>query len=282
MPIFHHKLFFALILTSFLFVGGGVYAGENLDSEFTPPPELSDLESIPKINIIDENSNLALPINIRGEALKEAALSYGARGGLAWRTYYIRQEMNQNMSYMDRVFDFRNLLIPAPSGLLVEPPIISEDINAMIVNTTGSEAAVADRIYNFSENARIVTAPRSWRNYMERAWGNVEPPPDILRPNDKEERKKWVKWIRQGWNEGVKQANEIFEQDLNRLTADYRGMVRYRMLLAQGMVSPPYTLQVDRGVTGSATTLRIGDRAIQLTGMPSFVPGAETWHPANR
>ena len=45
----------------------------------------------------------------------------------------------------------------------------------------------------------------------------------------------------------ILQANETFQDDLNVLLADFRGMIRYRSLLAQGMVSPPYALQVDRG-----------------------------------
>ncbi|MFO4987361.1 type IV secretory system conjugative DNA transfer family protein, partial [Salmonella enterica subsp. enterica serovar 1,4,[5],12:i:-] len=76
------------------------------------------------------------------------ALSYGARGGLAWRTYQIRTEMETRARYLDKVFDFRQLLIPAPSGLMIEPPIIGEAVDAMLINKGGQEAAVADRVYN--------------------------------------------------------------------------------------------------------------------------------------
>ena len=59
-------------------------------------------------------------------------------------------------------------------------------------------------------------------------------------------------------------------------------MVRYRKLLAQGMVSPPYANQVDRGVTGGGYQMRVGDRAIQLTGTPQLISGHDQWKPANR
>lgn len=220
--------------------------------------------------------------DLRNDAMKEAAISYGARGGLMWRTYYIRKELEQRASYLDKVYDFRNLLIPAPSGLLIEPPVISEQVNAMLVDGRGQEAAVADRVYNIVNNARIVSAPRTWRNYLERDWGELSPPPDILRPNDAAEREKWVKWIREGWQLGIEQANEIFQEDLNALAADYQGMIRYRMLLAQGMVTPPYALQVDRGVTGGGNEMRVGDRAVRITETPALSTGADRWQPANR
>lgn len=251
------------------------------DAESPPPPSLLELQTIPKLNIIvDEGSGL--PFDIRYDAMRAAALSYGARGGLAWRAFQIRQELETRAGYLDRVFDFRQLLIPAPSGLLIEPPIVSEQTNAMIIDAGGREAAVADRIYNISRNAQIVSSARHWRNYLERNWGEVKPPPDVLRPGDKHERELWIEWVTEGWEQGIRQANEIFEQDLNQLMAHYQGMVRYRMLLAQGMVSPPYALQVDRGITGGGTRMRVGDRAVEITGMPELMPGTDSWQPASR
>lgn len=280
MPFLRHIS--AMMLCAALAFGiQGASASTFSESDPQPPPALSELENIPKLNVITD-IDTGLPFDVRNEAVREAALSYGARGGLAWRTYHIRAELETRASYMDKVFDFRQLLIPAPSGLLIEPPIVSESVNAMIIDNNGREAAVADRVYNISRNAQIVGAGRSWRNYLEREWGDVQPPPDILRPNDAEERARWIEWVREGWQKGIDQANQIFEQDLNQLTAHYQGMVRYRMLLAQGMVSPPYALQVDRGVTGGGSRMRVGDRAVEITGMPEFKPETETWQPASR
>ena len=254
---------------------------EILDVDADPPLELKDLINIEKKNtFIDESTGMAF--DIRKEAIREAAISYGARGGLAWRTFHIRLQMEKRASYLDKVFDFSQLLIPAPSGLLMEPPIITESVNSMLIEGDGQQAAVSDRIYNIIMNARIVSAPRTWRNYLERSWDEVEPPPDILRPENDEERALWAELVRKGWDQGIQQADEIFEEDLNLLVADFDGMVRYRLLLAQGMISPPYALQVDRGITGGGEEMRIGDRAIQITGTPELVTGFEQWQPASR
>lgn len=258
------------------------------------PPTLGDLQEIPGYVEKDEDES-ALPIDIRKEAIKEAALSYGARGGLAARSYQIRQSLDHRASYMDRVFDFRQLLIAAPSGLQLEPPIISESLNALLIENDGQTAAVSDAIYNINQNARIVSASRHWRQYLERGWGEVKEPPEILRPKNDEERKLWRELVEKGWQEGIAQADEVFEQDLLRLSADFSGMVRYRKLLAQGMVSPPFTQQIDRGVTGErasasvggrsqpvTSTLRVGDRAVVITGVPELLTGSEEWRPASR
>lgn len=250
----------------------------------TPPTRraLEDVKPVKPLKQPDEDDENGLPFDIRTDAVKEAALSYGARGGLAWHTFEIRQELENKSGYLDKVFDFSQLLIAAPSGLLIEPPIVSEDENSMIIDAEGQEAAVSDRIYNISANARIVSSARLWRNYLERDWGEVTPPPEILMPENDEERQIWIENVRKGWDLGVAQADDIFEEDMMMLSADYQGMVRYRMLLAQGMISPPYALQVDRGVTGGGDQMRIGDRAIQISGKPQLKPGSDEWQPASR
>jgi len=270
------------LFTAFL-LSFAVVAPATAQQESASPPEpmsLREIQTLEKENEVVEDGGL--PLDIRLDALKEAAISVGARGGLDWRTFAIRQELEHRARYMDKVLDFRQLLIAAPSGLLIEPPVISESINSMLIEGDGQQAAVSDRIYNIINNARIVPVARTWRNYLEREWGATEPPPDILRPEDDEEREIWIEMTTKGWEEGVRQANEIFEDDLSILLADFQGMVRYRMLLAQGMVSQPYALQVDRGITGGGTEKKIGDRAVQITGVPELMTGSDQWKPASR
>jgi defect in organelle trafficking protein DotC len=272
------------------------------------PPAMKELQEIDKsepvvgrvksdnddalTDVVGEEKDLAL--KIRRDAQKEAALSFGARGGLAWRTRMIMSDLKKNEAALDRVFNFRRLLIKAPSNMFIEPPIISEALNNLIVTADGEEAAVADSVYHITRKARIVSAPRNWREYLERTWDKVTPPPEILLPENATERKAWRIWVSRGWNEGYKQADEIFQADLNRMAADFEGMVRYRVLLSQNKVSPPYATLEDRGVSGIQSEtmvgtrpmkiyneMRIGDRAIRITQPVTLRPdeAAEQWQP---
>jgi defect in organelle trafficking protein DotC len=271
-----------LMAVLWLFAAGPLQAALPENPDPPPPPrplhELQNLEK--KDKLVDDETGL--PFDIRKDAMREAAVSYGARGGLAWRSYEISQELEKRARYLDKVFDFSQLLIPAPSGLLMEPPVISEQVNAMLIEGNGQQAAVSDRVYNIVMNAKIVSTSRTWRTYLERVWDEVEAPPDILRPENKEEREFWIEQVAKGWEEGLRQGDEIFQDDLNLLLADFRGMIRYRTLLSQGMISPPYALQVDRGVTGGGQEMRIGDRAVQITGVPELMTGSDQWQPASR
>jgi defect in organelle trafficking protein DotC len=252
-----------------------------VDTDVSPvPPSLYVLQAAEAKDGDDKPDKVGL--QIRADAIKEAALSYGARGGLAYRTFQVQQRLQEHQAEMTRTFDFRQLLIAAPSGLLIEPPIISEAQRGVLVSKGGQKAAVADRVLRINREARIVTAARDWRTYLERDWGKVEPPPSVLLPKTDEERAVWKKFVAEGWEEGLRQADEIFQADLDLLTNDFTGMVRYRELLAQDMINTPFALEEDRGVTGGGDEMRIGDRGVAITGPSKLNPRSDRWTPTPR
>jgi defect-in-organelle-trafficking protein DotC len=264
----------AVFLLALTCSGSGVRA-DDVTPEASPPPPI--LQELQEQQTGAQTKPEVMGLQIRKDALREAALSYGARGGLAHRTFEIQRRLTEYDISLTKTFNFSRLLIAVPSGLIIEPPIVSEAQRAVIVNGGGQEAAVADRVYRINRVARIVTAPRNWRLYLERDWGRVDPPPELLLPKDDDERKQWRAWVLEGWNAGVQQAEETFEADLDRMTNDFVGMVRYRELLAQGMISPPYALHEDHGVTGGGSEMRVGDRGLMITGPSALIPRSNKW-----
>lgn len=252
------------------------------------PPEMIHLQQVHKTHgsspeIIDDLIAKEIAIDMRRDAQREAALSYGARGGLAKRNFQILERLGGYERVLDRVFDFRPLLVKAPSGLLIEPPIVKESLDAMVITEGGVEAAVADQVLKINQQAKIVPTARNWRQYLVLFYDSeIAPPPRVLWPKNKEEQANWNTWIKEGWDAGFLQADDAFEAGLNQLVADYDGMVRYRMLLAQGKISQPYALHEDRGVTGGGGEMRVGDRALRITGPSQFLTGGELWKPADR
>lgn len=256
--------------------------------EVKTPPEMEALQDIRGSHGVsgeafDELLSKPMSLDLRMEAQREAALSYGARGGLAKRTYQITERLKDYEATFDKVYNFRALLIKAPSGMMIEPPIVKESLDALNISDGGNEAAVADQIVKISKQAKIVTAPRDWRGYLTFYYlTEIPPPPRVLWPMNEKEQTRWNAWVRQGWDAGYAQGEQIFEANLAQLVADYDGMVRYRMLLAEGKISQPYALQEDRGVTGGRNEMRVGDRALRITGPSQFLTGADLWKPADR
>ncbi len=252
--------------------------GEESRVDLAPAPTLEELQELdPR-----QYESVEVGLQIRLDAMEEAALSFGARGGLAHRFREIGQALERYQAQLDRTFNFQRLVINAPNGLLLEPPVVTEAENALLLSDRGQTAATTELILRINNPARLTTTARDWREYLLREFGEVEPPPEVLLPRNDEERELWRDWVARGWEEGIEQANEIFNEDLNRLTRDFNGMVRYRRLLAEGMITEPFTTAWNRGVTGGGEEMRVGDAGVRITAPSALNPEVDRWRPAER
>lgn len=231
-------------------------------------------------NIEEDSSKLQM----RLDAMREAAMSYGALSGMVYRNWEIYKILERQEVILDTVFNFSRLTIPTHYGTLIEPPIVSESDNAFLLGEGGMTASITSKVYGINENAKIVTAPRNWRSYLmdNIDLEHAEKPDIILRPRSRDEKKIWDKNVAVGWRSGVEQANDIFSDNLSLLLADYEGMIRYRKLLAQNMISAPFAVKENRGVTGNSNELRIDDKAVIITSIPALNQSPERWEPTER
>ncbi len=237
------------------------------------PPSLEALQAVrPSVN---PSASLSGP---HGEALHEAALSYGARGGLAARGFALNEILRRYESRLDAAYGFRALVVQVGSGqTMMRPPVVTEARMAFALGDGGQVARESSRVYEITRQASLTSAPPNWRSHLVRAWVNPTPPPDHLRPCSSEEAGYWDKWVAEGWAKGERQAVEIFLSDLGRLERDLVGMARYHVLLRSGLVEQPRVAFANRAVQGGRDKMRVGDRTITITDQPGLNPNQRRW-----
>ena len=207
----------------------------------------------------------------RGEELRQAALIYGAQGGLAGRAFAINEMLRRYEPILDSTFDFRSLVLPVGSGqTLMRPPIISEAQLAFALGEGGQVARETACVYEITREAQLTSAPPNWREYLVRTWAAPQRPADAVLPRTDKEVAYWNKWVAEGWAQGEKQAVDIFLSDLSRLQRDITGMARYRVLLTAGLVEQPRVAFQDHAVEGGRDTLHLGDKVIRITDQPGL------------
>ncbi len=213
---------------------------------------------------------------MRLDMVRDAALSLGARGGLAARTEQINEELEDQADYLESVFNFQGLMLDNN----VLPPVLVEGRDAL--NLEGPYSIrIADRNYRLVKQAKFVTAVPTWQDYLIVQVKKPEPPDKSLLPkdDDEEEIMIWHEYTRIGWEQGIAQADSIYAENLARLKRDYTGMIRYRKLLAQNMVSPPLVAEKEMGVTGGGEQLSVNDRVLTIKALPSLKANSEQWIP---
>lgn len=257
------------LLAGCLFAASSAFAGQD-----APPPDLSGVLN-GSTNAAHESSIESDIPPIRLGSLKEAALGYGVRSGLARRSYEIGKMLSANESLLDGIFNFAALVLERN----VMPPVLS--YGQVSLNLPDAETIrIADATYRIESQARFVTAPTNWRDYLLRDFKyQTEVPATSLLPKNDAEKKVWEKYVSQGWDIGFKQADEIFGQSLARLERDYKGMVLYKSLLTKGMISKPYVAESKMGVTGNGDEININDRILRITAKPQLQTNPAIWKP---
>jgi defect-in-organelle-trafficking protein DotC len=128
------------------------------------------------------------------------------------------------------------------------------------------------------QQARFATTAPNWREYL---WLNFNKPtlPDrTLLPRTSEENKVWRAGIHAGWEKGTQQAYSIFQQNLARLKRDFRGMLLYRKLLEEKMISPPFVSRTELGVTGDGEDMRVNDQVLRIVELPKLQTNSRRWN----
>lgn len=209
---------------------------------------------------------------IREMALRETALSLGAQSGLAWRARIIDDQLTKQARRLDTVYDFNALILEHN----VLPPVLLEGRNTLNL-ADAQTIRVSDRTYKVAKQARFVTTPPNWRQYIWMDYKQPEAPNVTLLPKTAKEKQLWAYYTEKGWRNGVEQASVILEESIARLKEDYMGMILYRKLLAMNMVSPPYVSHTDLGITGDASEIHIDDRVLRITALPALNINSKEW-----
>ncbi len=240
----------------------------------------SNYQTVGSLNNLNQLQNLhakATPAKkqmtgLHAQALQDIAMSIGAQAGLAWRSERINQVLSQNASNLDRIFNFNLILLDHN----VVPPVLVQGNNSLNL-ADAQTLRIDDRAYQIISQAHFTTAPPQWRNYIWMDYQHPELPLPAFLPKTSEERIIWKRYATIGWQDGVRQADTIFNDNLARLTRDYNGMALYRRLLLKGMVSKPFVAHTDLGITGNNSHLHINDQLLRITSLPKLQVNPGRW-----
>jgi defect-in-organelle-trafficking protein DotC len=212
---------------------------------------------------------------IRQIALKETALSLGAQAGLAWRSKAIDEQLIKQSRRLDAVYDFNSLILEHN----ILPPVLLEGRNTLNLADVQT-IRISDRTYKLAKQARFVTTPPNWRQYLWLDYVKPDYPHATLLPKTSVEKKIWCAYTEKGWKNGVNQANTILEENIARIKEDFAGMILYRKLLAMNMVTAPFVSHTDLGITGNGSELHIDDRVLRITALPALNINSAEWRAA--
>jgi defect-in-organelle-trafficking protein DotC len=234
----------------------------------TPDKKVPSMQDLQDITAAPKAEGATAEDRLRAPALRDAALSYGVQGGLAWASRQINEMLEAKAENLTRTYQFNRFLIKGPGGVTILPPVISESRDTYEQSDAGKTLRVADTYYQIISQARFAPVAPLWHTYLIRSYTVPDRPPEMLLPKNAGERDVWRRYVAEGWDQGIRQAQMIFKQDLNRLERDFTGMARYSQLLETHQVTAPIVASQDYGVTGTGEDMRVNDTAMKITADP--------------
>ena len=212
----------------------------------------------------------------RSSAMRDAALAYGMQSGLVRRAFEIGRLLDRHARHLDRVYQFDRLLIER-EGFLIAPPAVVETTAAFNRGPLGTRAATARRVLRIERPSEVLGGSLGWRGYFDRRWEKPRRPSEVLYPRTDDEIERWHAWVREGWEDGIRLAEDSFEADLDRLNRDFVGIVNWRILEAQRIVTAPELEVVSRPVVGGGAVMRLDEREIAVRARARLNPVTSDW-----
>lgn len=209
---------------------------------------------------------------MRKAALSEVAVSLGASAGLTSKTSEIKAVLDKQALYLDKIFDFSRMLVT--DGVLA--PVLSEGL-ANYVQENENQVRIADKIYKIESRARFVSVYPTWRDYLQFSFKSFEIPPQGYLPKNDAEKVFWDEWVKKGWSQGEHQALTIFESSMGRLRRDFTGMIRYKSLTAQGLITKPIIAKANLGITGGGNEMAINEQVFRIVDHSALIPNKNEW-----
>ncbi len=246
----------------------------SFDSDYQPE-ELKTLLGMKSKNSEGSSENSSFK-KLRPDAIKEVARLVALQTGISWRYEQLMNETKKYNHILDQTFNFAPLVI-IYGDTLVLPPVLSSAGSSIRVESS-TTATTALKTYEMLHDARFITAVPSWREYL---MANNFPQPEqahmALLPRTSEEKAIWKGAIKEGWQLGVEQADELYRDNIFRLVRDYKGILLYHMLAAEKLLTEPKLADSAFNTHISKNKMFINQRVFKIVGPSRFNPNSAEW-----
>lgn len=223
-----------------------------------PPPSLGQIRSLGPAD-----GGLSPKEAARVNRVRDAAIRYGFQSGLAYATHLINQDVRAHAAYLTKVYDFGALMIDAPYGTRILPPVIVSSKN-LYRQIGGNVVVIADKRYHLLAPAAFAPIQPMWQTYLIQPWAKADRPQNDDFPRNGVERKVWNLSLAKGWSEGEADAVSIFKINNHRLERAFVGMVTWSRLVASGLATKPQVVASMKPIVGDHVTVSLNKGEVKI------------------
>ena len=251
--------------------GSGQYLAVHIPADPASGPrkgEPAELTTLLEMKGADGKEKTAVQL-MRPSAIREAAQLITFQTAIAWRYRQLVAQTETHSAIMDTAFNFSPLMLTQGEALIM-PPLLARAGASMRIED-GATATAAKTTYELLEPARYVAVVPHWREFlMMDDFPEPEQPNPAVLPKNLEERAIWRTAVREAWEQGLAEADQLYADNVSRMARSYRGVMLYHLLTAQHLLSRINTASADLGTRASDNKLNIGQKVYRITAPSAF------------
>lgn len=263
--------------------GAAQYVVASAPAELSQGPrtgEPEELATLLEMKRVSAQGETAVSL-MRPSAIREAAQTVTLQTAIAYRYKQLLAATERHSGILDAAFDFSPLLMTEGDALIM-PPLLTRSGASMRIESAET-ATAAKTTYELLAPARYISTIPNWRVYlMVDAFPEPEKTNPAVMPKNDKERAIWRAAVREAWAQGVAEADQLYADNVSRMTREYRGVMLYHLLTAQHLLSRVNTSSADLGLQTSdnGNKLNIGQRVYRITAPSAFtIPDSEMRYP---
>jgi hypothetical protein len=258
---------------------GGQYLVVDVPVEASAGPRRGEPEELAGLLEMKGAEEKTTAVNLlRPLAIREAAQLVTLQTAIAYRYKQLLESTERHAAVLDAAFDFSPLLM-TEGAALIQPPVLTRSGASLRIEKADT-ATAAETAYDLLEPARFVPVAPHWREFlMVGAFPEPEKPNPAVLPKNDAERAIWRAAVREAWAQGLAEADQLYADNVARMTRQYRGIMLYHLLTAQRILSEVGSASASGPLTASDSKLYIGQQVYRITEpsrfLPRFLPDAK-------
>lgn len=219
--------------------------------------------------------------NIRLKQMRESARILGIHSGFNYEIERLQKALLSIEGSLDKVFDFGVLMRSTNTGqfeAFLLPGVVEETKGKVSISPDGKSMEFIEESFETLYEEKFVTEQPSWRNYLLlNPFKDYQPPFNGILPKNNIEAEAWRESIKEGWELGVRQANQELIANSRILRRDFIGMIKYLRLSLEGKIDGASLAFTRKLVESDGNIMNINKSNYQISSPAQFNADSGEW-----
>lgn len=223
---------------------------------------------------IDESVKESGARGVRYQAIMNTALRFGMQAGDHYTSTRNYTRLQTSLKGLSEALPFHMLMLADGK---IKPPLIEIIGHSSVIEDQRTRREIKRR-FQIIQQAEVIHTPPTYMDFFfSLKTERPKTPSAMLLPLNEEEMRYWQRGVRNGWAEGVKQAEMNTRNYTRNMLRHLYGYLNYKTLYERGVITAPSFQNLNVGTNARGDVVNIGETIFEITELPQLNDNDQDW-----